>query len=53
VICRGINHMLGRANDDPQTLRRAAKYLEDWAIRHSHTASKAAVANADAQAVTE
>jgi hypothetical protein len=33
VICQGCNIMLSRANDDPQTLRRAADYLETWVTR--------------------
>ena len=31
LLCQRCNHTLGRMNDDPQLLRRAADYLEDYA----------------------
>jgi hypothetical protein len=30
LLCKPCNRLLGHVRDDPETLRRAARYLEEW-----------------------
>lgn len=39
LLCRGCNHMLGNADDDPERLRRGAAYLEQPREAHRRVAS--------------
>jgi hypothetical protein len=39
LVCRDCNAMLGLARDNADSLRRAASYLTDWAVRYAQADS--------------